>query len=54
MLGMLAVLIHLAGMECYGFPYLAPQASGSKEDKKDFIIRYPTKHLKRRGMFFRR
>lgn len=54
MLGMFVVLIHLAGMECYGFPYLAPQASGSKEDKKDFIIRYPTKHLKRRGMFFRR
>ena len=54
MLGMMAILVHLAGMECYGFPYLGPQAAGNSDDKKDFIIRFPTKLLKRKGMFRRK
>lgn len=54
LIGMLAVLIHLSGLESFHFPYLAPQAASEinrMNDKKDFIFRYPTARLKYRNMF---
>lgn len=53
-IGMIAVLIHLAGLNSFHFPYLSP-ASGSeinkKRDKLDFLVRFPTRKLKFRNMF---
>lgn len=53
-LGMLTVLIHLAGLNSFHFPYLGPEAAGEISrlyDRKDFFVRYPAKKLKFRNMF---
>lgn len=53
-LGMLAVLVHLAGLNSFHFPYLGPEGAGEINglyDRKDFIIRYPAGKLKFRNMF---
>lgn len=53
-IGMLAVLIHLAGLNSFHFPYLGPEAAGEINrlyDRKDFLVKYPAKKLKFRNMF---
>ncbi len=53
-LAMLLLLIHLAGLESFGIPYLYPFCSGSLNDwsdLKDSIIRVPSFLMKRRPIF---
>lgn len=53
-IGMLTVLVHLAGLNSFHFPYLGPEAAGEINnlyDRKDFLVRYPAKKLKFRNMF---
>ncbi|MCL2223372.1 MAG: spore germination protein [Defluviitaleaceae bacterium] len=53
-IGMLLTLIHLAGLQSFGFPYLMPFAASelSKgEDLKDSLFRFPLFCLKRRPFF---
>lgn len=53
-IGMLTVLIHLAGLNSFHFPYLGPEAAGEINrlyDRKDFLVKYPAKKLKFRNMF---
>ena len=55
-IGMMILLIHLAGLKSFGMPYLIPfAASGINggSDGKDALIRFPTKKLKRRPAFSR-
>ncbi len=41
MTGVLAMLIHMAGLRSFGVPYLAPLAPLKISDLKDFIVRAP-------------
>lgn len=41
MMGILAILIHLAGLRSFGVPYLAPLAPMHMEDLKDVVVRAP-------------
>ena len=41
MTGVLAMLIHLAGLRSFGVPYLSPMAPLKPSDWKDFMIRAP-------------
>jgi len=53
-LGMMILLIHLAGLKSFGMPYLLPfAASGINggNDGKDALIKYPTSKLKKRPIF---
>lgn len=55
-LGVMCVMIHLSGLESYGFPYLGPVAAGDMDEgegEKDFIIRAPFKFLTKRPVFAR-
>ncbi|MBQ3546220.1 MAG: spore germination protein [Lachnospiraceae bacterium] len=52
--GLLLVLIHLSGLESYGFPYFMPIAGNEfndNEDAKDFIYRMPYKYLTKRSVY---
>lgn len=52
--GILLILLHLSGLESFGFPYLGPVAgelTGRWTDKKDFILRAPYRFLTRRPVF---
>lgn len=52
--GILLVMLHLSGVESYGFPYLGPIAASEindDEDRKDFIVRMPYRFLKKRPIF---
>lgn len=46
----LAVVIHLAGLESFGIPYLAPIAPFKLSDIKDTIVRVPLWAMKKRPM----
>lgn len=53
-IGMITVLVHLAGLNSFHFPYLGPEAAGEINklyDRKDFLVKYPAKKLKFRNMF---
>lgn len=55
-LGLLVLAIHLSGFESFGVPYMMPAVSGkqeSKEDKKDFVLKYPIWDLRKRPIFAR-
>lgn len=55
--GLLAVLIHLAGLKSFGIPYLMPFVGADLndyEDERDFIWRQPLKNLKKRPIYARR
>lgn len=50
----LVILIHLSGLESYGFPYLTPLTGAdinSYEDQKDLLIRFPLKKILKRSIF---
>lgn len=54
LIGLFGVLVHMAGLKSFGIPYLTPYAgalSDAKEDKKDSIIRYPLRMLKKRPIY---
>ena len=53
-LGLMILLIHLAGLKSFGIPYLLPFAAsglGGKSDGRDAIIRYPLNTLKDRPSY---
>lgn len=53
-LGIMILLIHLAGLKSFGVPYLLPFAAsglGGKSDGRDAIIRYPLNKLKDRPSY---
>ena len=55
-LGFLLLAIHLSGFESFGVPYMMPAVSGKyepKEDKKDFVMKYPIWDLRKRPVFAR-
>ena len=55
-LGLLLLAIHLSGFESFGVPYMMPAVSGKyelKEDKKDFVLKYPIWDLRKRPVFAR-
>ncbi|WP_242822544.1 spore germination protein [Thermaerobacter marianensis] len=47
-LGLLAILIHLAGLRSFGYPYLSPVAPLNAPDLRDVVIRAPRWALTRR------
>ena len=54
LLSCLWVLIHLSHLNSFGIPYLYPYAAyenRDSEDKKDALLRYPLRMLKRRPVF---
>lgn len=52
LIGLFAILVHMAGLKSFGIPYLMPYAGVlAKEDKKDSIIRYPLRMLKKRPSY---
>jgi spore germination protein len=53
-LGLMILLIHLAGLKSFGIPYLLPFAAsglGGKSDGRDAIIRFPMNKLKDRPVY---
>lgn len=55
--GLLAVLIHLAGLKSFGIPYLMPFVGADLngyEDERDFLWRWPLAKLKKRPVYARR
>lgn len=55
-LGLLLLAIHLSTFESFGVPYMMPAVSGKyepKEDKKDFVLKYPIWDLRKRPVFAR-
>lgn len=53
-IGLMVVLIHLAGLRSFGIPYLLPFSSTGINDGaelKDSVIKYPLKDLRRRPIF---
>ncbi|MBZ4664759.1 spore germination protein [Mahella sp.] len=46
----LFIIIHLAGLESFGIPYLAPVAPFKLSDIKDTIVRFPLWAMKKRPM----
>lgn len=55
--GLMAVLIHLAGLKSFGVPYLMPFVGADLndyEDERDFIWRQPLRKLKKRPIYARR
>lgn len=56
LLGLLAVLIHLAGLKSFGIPYLMPFVGADLndyEDERDFLWRQPIKNLRKRPIYAR-
>lgn len=56
LLSYLWVLIHLSHLNSFGIPYLMPYVAadiGDYEDKKDSLVRFPFRMLKRRPVFAR-
>lgn len=56
-MGLLSIVIHLSGLKSYGFPYLGPVAAGelnNNQDERDFLIRLPYMHMKKRPIFARK
>jgi spore germination protein len=57
LMGMIIVLIHLAGLQSFGFTYLMPFAASEMsegEDLKDSLFRFPLFCLKKRPFFAQR
>lgn len=57
LLSYLWVLIHLSHLNSFGIPYLMPYVAADLngyEDKRDSLIRYPFRMMKRRPIFARR
>jgi spore germination protein len=57
LIGVLAVLIHLSGLESFGIAYLSPFAGSnpnSRADEKDSIVRFPLRRLTLRPFFVNR
>ncbi len=57
LLSYLWVLIHLSHLNSFGIPYLMPYVASdlnNYEDKRDSLIRYPFRMLRRRPIFARR
>ena len=55
-LGFLLLAIHLSGFESFGVSYMMPAVTGKyepKEDKKDFVMKYPIWDLRKRPVFAR-
>ncbi len=55
--GLMLILIHLAGLKSFGVPYLMPfdaSAINSGSDMQDSLIRFPLKELKNRPIFSRK
>lgn len=53
-LGVLALLVHMASLDSFGVPYLMPFAAGEVNggsDKKDGIMRWPLRKMNRRPVF---
>lgn len=56
-LGMLFLLLHLAGLSSYGIPFLYPFCSASANEDRDWedsLIRLPLRYLRRLSIFRRR
>lgn len=56
-LGMLFLLLHLAGLSSYGIPFLYPFCSASVNEDRDWedsLIRFPLRYLRRHSIFRRR
>jgi len=45
MLGLIVLLIHLARLNSFGIPYLAPSVNTEVTDLKDLYIRYPFRYF---------
>lgn len=57
LLGMMFILIHLAGLNSFGIPYLMPfvaNSAGTGEDEKDAILRLPIGKLEERPIYARK
>lgn len=57
LLGLLGVLIHLAGLKSFGIPYLMPFVGADLnqyEDERDFLWRLPLRRLRKRPVYTRR
>ena len=57
LLGLLAVLIHLAHLKSFGIPYLMPFVGADLndyEDERDFLWRLPMRKLKKRPIYAKR
>lgn len=55
--GMFAVVLHLASLTSFDFPYLYPAAASDingRKDKRDSIFRYPLKKLRHKNLYERR
>ena len=56
-LGLIFVLVHLASLKSFSFPYLMPFASGeinNYHELKDSLFRFPLRYLNKRPFFARR
>ena len=54
LIGIFAVLVHLAGLKSFYTPYLNPYVGAKKncmEDEKDALIRFPLRMLKNRPIY---
>ena len=57
LLGLLGVLVHLAGLKSFGIPYLMPYVGAELnhyEDERDSLIRYPLFLMRKRPIYTRR
>ena len=57
LLGLLGVLVHLAGLKSFGIPYLMPFVGADLnqyEDERDFLWRLPLRRLRKRPVYTRR
>lgn len=57
LLGLLVILIHLAGLKSFGIPYLMPFVGADLngyEDERDFFWRQPLKWLRKRPIYAKR
>lgn len=57
LLGLMAVLIHLAHLKSFGIPYLMPFVGADLsdyEDERDFLWRFPMRKLKKRPIYAKR
>jgi len=45
MLGLIVLLIHLARLNSFGIPYLAPSVNTASTDLKDLYVRYPFRYF---------
>ena len=57
LLGLLGVLVHLAGLKSFGITYLMPFVGADLnqyEDERDFLWRLPLRRLRKRPVYTRR